>query len=314
MLFDRLADQPGPAEAVASWTRYPGGAPANVACGLSKLGTAAALIGCLGNDEAGDELLGVLRAAAVATDGVQRFSEWPTRVVDVLRSPSGDRQFGGFGDPSPAGFADAHLQAGALPLSLFEGAEYLVLGTIPLAYPESEAALMRSLDLADQYYLKLLVDVNWRPSFWPEPEAAPAHIHRLLKRADFLKLSEEEAQLLFETTAPQDVLGQLEQLEAVFITLGDRGCAYATSQGVVGQLPGFIAAAIDTTGAGDSFVAGLVHQLVQQGLRSLETPESIEALLRYASAAGALTTMKPGAIAAQPTHAEIEAFLVGRVG
>ncbi len=98
------------------------------------------------------------------------------------------------------------------------------------------------------------------------------------------------------------------------VTQGQTGCRYAFSQGAVGRLPAFITAVQDVTGAGDSFVAALVHQLVEQGLTGLSDIAKLEAMLRYASAAGALTTMKRGAIAAQPTDAEIQTFLVGRVG
>jgi fructokinase len=65
----------------------------------------------------------------------------------------------------------------------------------------------------------------------------------------------------------------------------------------------------DTTGAGDGFVAGFIHQLCQNGLKCLATPESARDVVKYASAVGGLTTLKPGAIAAQPTRREVEAFL-----
>jgi fructokinase len=66
---------------------------------------------------------------------------------------------------------------------------------------------------------------------------------------------------------------------------------------------------VDTTGAGDSFVAGFVHQLCQIGIHSLTDAQIAKKVVTYASTAGALTTIKPGAIAAQPTAAEVEAFL-----
>ena len=66
---------------------------------------------------------------------------------------------------------------------------------------------------------------------------------------------------------------------------------------------------VDTTGAGDSFLAGLIHQLLIHGIQSLSNPETARAIVTYASAVGALTTTKPGAIASQPTATEVEAFL-----
>jgi len=92
------------------------------------------------------------------------------------------------------------------------------------------------------------------------------------------------------------------------VTSGEKGCAYCLSENE-GRVPAFSVEVVDTTGAGDSFVAGFVHQLCQLGIHSLADPETAKKVVTYASAVGALTTMKPGAIAAQPTAAKVEAFL-----
>ncbi|MBW4521820.1 MAG: carbohydrate kinase [Scytolyngbya sp. HA4215-MV1] len=309
VLFDCLADQPGlPLEQVQSWTAYPGGAPANVACALTKLGTTAGFIGCVGQDEAGEALVELLTAIGVDKTGIQRHPSAPTRQVYVLRSESGDRHFGGFGELPTTAFADTHLQANRLPISLFETADFLVLGTLELAYLDSRAAISQALTLAEQYYLKILVDVNWRPTFWTDPSTARQTIQALLDQADFLKLSKEEAEWLFETTDPGVIAHRMGSVEGVLVTDGDQGCAYALGENE-GKVPAFKVDVEDTTGAGDSFLAGFLHQLCQQGLQSLKTAESTRQIITYASAVGALTTTRAGAIAAQPTAVEVEAFL-----
>ena len=309
ILFDCLADQPGRTlELVESWTPYPGGAPANVACGLVKLGTSAGFVGCVGQDEPGDNLVALLQRVGVDVTGLQRHLEAPTRQVYVTRTESGDRHFAGFVDYPSNEFADTRLQATQLPESLFETADFLLLGTLELAYPESRSAIYRALDLAEHYSLKVLVDVNWRPVFWSDPDAAPQLIQALLKRVSFLKLSDEEAQWLFETTDPGAISKRVGEIEGVLVTAGEHGCAYRLGDNE-GKIPAFEVPVIDTTGAGDSFVAGFIHQVSQQGIRSLENSDTARAVVTYASAAGALTTMKPGAIAAQPTAAEVAAFL-----
>ncbi len=309
VLFDFLSDQPGVAlEAVTSWTPYPGGAPANVACGLAKLGTASGFIGCVGKDRAGVELVQVLQAAGVDTTGVQWHPTAPTRGVYVVRSAEGDRHFAGFGEFDTTGFADTHLQAHGIRPDLLDECEYLVLGTIGLAYPESAAAIAHMLDLAEAAYLKIVVDVNWRPVFWTNPEAAPAIIKNLLARVDFLKLSQEEADWLFGTQFPAEIAAQVDQLEGVLVTAGEAGCAYWVN-GHQGQIPAFVVDVEDTTGAGDGFVAGFVHQLCEQGIHRLDDATVVQKMVSYASAVGALTATRPGAIAAQPTAAEVEAFL-----
>jgi fructokinase len=309
VLFDCLADQLGlKLEEVKSWTPYPGGAPANVACALLKLGTQAGFIGCVGEDEPGNSLVKLLEEVGVDTTGVQRHSTAPTRQVYVTRSQTGDRTFAGFGEYDTSEFADTRLKAEKLSQSLFQEADFLVLGTLELAYPESASSIHRALDLAEQYDLKIMLDVNWRPVFWKNPDIAPAKIRELFKRVDFIKLALEEAQWLFDTTDAGAIAHRLDSIEGVLVTDGENGSAYCLGENE-GKLPAFSVPVVDTTGAGDSFLAGLIHQLLIHGIQSLRNPETARAIVTYASAVGALTTMKPGAIASQPSKAEVEAFL-----
>ncbi len=309
ILFDFLSNQPGvPYEQVTSWTPYPGGAPANVACALTKLGTSSGFVGAVGVDETGQTLVNLLNKIGVNTEGVQRHPTAPTRGVYVVRTETGDRVFSGFGSHDTSEFADTHLQANQLPVNLFETAEFLVLGTLEMAYPESRDAILQALSLADQYYTKVLLDVNWRPVFWHNPAEAPVIIHRLMQHADFIKLSDEEAEFLFETTDPSIIAHRVDTAEGVLVTAGEKGCTYYLAEHQ-GSIPAFQMPVVDTTGAGDSFVAGFIHQLALHGLESLADPEQARQVITYASAVGALTTTKPGAIAAQPTAAEVEDFL-----
>jgi len=309
ILFDCLADQLGrKLEAVESWTPYPGGAPANVACALVKLGTSAGFVGCVGEDAPGNELVKLLTQESVDITGLQRHPTAPTRQVYVVRSETGDRSFAGFGKYDTREFADTRLQADKLPHHLFEAAEFLVLGTLELAYPESGAAVSRALKLADQYDVKVILDVNWRPVFWSDAEAARDTIKGLFKQVDFVKLAKEEAEWLFDTSDAGAITYRLDNVEGVLVTDGEHGCGYCLGENE-GKLPAFSIPVVDTTGAGDSFLAGLIHQLIQQGIHSLSNPETAKQIVTYASAVGALTTIKPGAIASQPSAAEVEEFL-----
>ena len=309
ILFDLIADEVGkPIEQVTGWTAYPGGAPANVATALAKLGTAAGFIGCIGSDDPGDELVQLLQTVGVDDSGIQRHPTAPTRQVYVTRSEAGDREFAGFGDRPTTEFADTHLQAEALPVSLFEAADFLVLGTLELAYPDSRAAIERALELAEEYSLKIVLDINWRRMFWPNLNEAQPLIRKLVERVDFLKLSEEEADWLFHTTAPQAISYQINDLEGVLVTAGSKGCAYYLSENI-GRSSAFSVVVEDTTGAGDAFLAGFLHQLCQRGIQGLSQPGIAREIVAYANAVGSLTTTRPGAIAAQPTAAEVDAFL-----
>ena len=309
VLFDCLADQLGlELDAVKSWTPYPGGAPANVACALVKLGTSAGFIGAVGEDEAGNTLVKLLEDVGVDIIGVQRHSTAPTRQVYVVRDLGGDRTFAGFGKYDTSEFADTRLESAKLPPALFNEADFLVVGTLELAYPDSEKAVLRALDLAEQYDLKIILDVNWRPVFWQDENTAKSKILALLKRFDFLKLTKEEAHWLFDTTDPGAITYRLNSLEGVLVTDGENGCAYCLGENE-GKIPAFSMSVVDTTGAGDGFLAGFIYQLQQVGIKNLKDAETAKRIVTYASAVGALTTIKPGAIASQPTAAEVDAFL-----
>ncbi|GAB4525804.1 MAG: carbohydrate kinase [Pleurocapsa sp.] len=309
ILFDCLADELGKSvEEVTSWTSYPGGAPANVACALVKLGTSAAFIGCIGKDEPGAKLVRVLQETGVNIAGVQYDANAPTRKVYVTRSTSGDRTFAGFGDRKSQEFADAFLQADKLLPELFLDAEFLVLGTLELAYPQTREAVFKALKLAEEYNLKVVLDVNWRPMFWQnEAEAVPL-IEKLWEYVDFIKLAEEEALWLFHTADAGAISYRLGSVEGVLVSNGDAQVSYCLND-YEGKITPFSFQVKDTTGAGDAFLAGFVHQLCQRGIKSLNDEQTVKDIVTYACAVGGLTTTKPGAIAAQPMASEVEAFL-----
>ncbi len=309
ILFDCLADELGKSlETVSSWTSYPGGAPANVACALVKLGTPAAFIGCVGRDSQGKKLVQLLDSVGVNTTGIQYHAHAPTREVYVLRSRLGDRTFAGFGNRQPDEFADAYLQAEQLLPELFLEAEFLVLGTLELAYPETREAVFRALKLAEEYHLKVVLDINWRSMFWRDPSEALPLIKKLWEYIDFLKLAAEEAQWLFNTADAGAISYQLGSVEGVLVSNGDADVSYCLSdnEGVVTPFPVEVK---DTTGAGDAFLAGFIHQLCQIKMERLNDAQVAKEIVTYACAVGGLTTTNPGAIAAQPSEGEVKAFL-----
>jgi fructokinase len=308
-LIDLLADRVGlPLELVPSWTKYPGGAPANVACGLVKLGTPTALITCLGKDDIGLDLSQLLAEIGVNLIGLQEHPTAPTRQVYVNRSESGDRSFAGFGGLDSSQFADAYLAADRIPESLFADAKFLVIGTISLAYEQSRQATDRAIELAKKYQLTILLDVNWRSMFWTDIDVAKDIIYRSIELVDSIKMSDEEALWLFDSIDPQVIHDRLSHLQSILITGGEKGCHYFL-RGNIGFVPAFNVPVIDTTGAGDSFVAAYLHQLNRLGMDTISEPIVAAEIVKYASAAGAITTLKPGAIDAQPTEGDILAFL-----
>lgn len=307
-LVDRLFHRGAPsAAALKTWVDYPGGAPANVAAAIAKLGTPSRFVGCLGSDALGNWLAETLEQQGVHCQ-IQRHETAPTRTVLVQRDESGERKFVGFSAPDPGGFADAQLAAEWVEQADFTGASYLVMGTLGLAYPMTAEAMEQARQQARQQGLKLVIDLNWRPVFWPNQAAALSRIQEWIAAADLLKLSREEALWLMGPASAIEICQQLPSCEAILLTDGAAGSTWATASETL-SVPAFSVESEDTTGAGDSFLAGVLHQLHLQGWDCLQQPEKMQLILRYASAVGALTALRPGAIAAQPTAQEVDAFL-----
>ena len=296
-----------------------GGAPANVACALARLGTPAAFVGRLGSDPIGDAFCARMAERGVALTGLQRDSIRPSRIVLVRRDASGDRSFGGFAGDHGEGFADQALDATAVDAALqplLPDARWLQLGTIPLASAASASALGAAVQLAAVAGVPIALDVNWRPTFWDPsaavdagpPAEAVALMRPLLERAALIKLAAEEAHWLFGSSDPAVIRAALPQHPAVVVTDGGAQVAlcFGSSSGV---MPAYPVTVVDSTGAGDAFLAGLLHQLcIQPQLLEANSAEAV----RFASACGALVCGGAGAIDPQPTAMQVEAFLAAR--
>ena len=324
-LVDRLGPPGGdPARDLPCDDRL-GGAPANVACALARLGTASAFVGRLGRDAIGAAFAELFAARGVDTSALQWDGGRPSRVVLVRRDARGERQFGGFagGAGEADGFADQALAAGDLSAALgplLAAARWLLVGTIPLASPAAASALQPACRQAAAAGVALALDVNWRPTFWDpaaDPTSGPtagqiAAIQPLLRQAALLKCAREEALWLFGTADPAAVSAALPQRPAVLITDGGAPLRWWLA-GRAGELPAFRVTVVDTTGAGDAFTAGLLHGLVAGPalLRGASADQAL-ALMRFASACGALVCGGAGAIDPQPSAEQVEAFLAER--
>tara|TARA_B100000475_G_scaffold132490_1_gene97019 strand:- start:151 stop:1110 length:960 start_codon:yes stop_codon:yes gene_type:complete len=280
-----------------------GGAPANVACGLARLGTTVAFVGRVGGDAIGAEFQHLFRQRGVDTSTLQLDRSRPTRIVLVRRSGEGERQFQGFAGDQADGFADQALQPVALP----SAARWLLVGTIPLASPQSAQALLEAVAQARSHGIGLALDVNWRPTFWDaaaDPAAGPTQAERsairpLLEQAALIKLAREEALWFFAGDDPRVICSGLPQRPDVVVTDGAAPVRWCIG-GESGTQPAFSPPqVVDTTGAGDAFTAGLLHRWLAP----------VAERLRFAAACGALVCAGAGGIDPQPTEPQVEAFL-----
>ena len=279
-----------------------GGAPANVACGLARLGTPVAFAGRLGQDAIVDAFDALFAERCIDRSLLQRDVERPSRIVLVHRSSNGERQFQGFAGDQGLGFADQALAPVSLP-----PARWLLIGTLPLAAPTSASALLAAARQARSQGTAIALDVNWRPTFWDAtadpgagpPEAAKAAIQPLLDAAALIKLAREEALWFFRTDDPAAIRAALPQQPDVVITDGSAPVRWCLED-QTGIQPAFTPPeVVDTTGAGDAFTAGLLHRW------SAVPAERV----RFAAACGALVCGGAGGIDPQPTQAQVEAFL-----
>jgi fructokinase len=315
-LVDRLGPPGGDPSVDGPVDDRLGGAPANVACALARLGTPAALLGRLGDDPIGVRFRALLAERGVDTTALQHDPLRPSRTVLVRRDSGGDRSFGGFAGDRGEGFADQAVDAAALAPALeplLRHAHWLLAGTIPLASPASAEALHLAVVAATERGVPLALDLNWRPTFWDvPPQEALGRIRPLLDRAVLVKLAAEEAEWLAGCRDPRGISAVLAQAPAVVITDGEGAVSWWLGS-QAGRLHAFTVPVVDTTGAGDAFLAGLLHRLcAEPDLLRQASAARVREAVRFACACGALVCQGAGAIDPQPTEGRVVAFLDGQ--
>ncbi|KAG2498363.1 hypothetical protein HYH03_003622 [Edaphochlamys debaryana] len=321
-LFDLIADQKGvPRHKVKSWTPYAGGAPANVATACARLGLDVAFATALGDDALGRQLVDVCKGRGVDVRHVHLLPGKPTREVFVTRDNTGDREFAGFGLPGTGPeYADAYITKDMVPVDEMQPQTVVVTGTLGLSYPATAEALRAAVAAARERRAVVLVDVNWRPVFWEDTEAAKPIIMEYLQHADLIKLSDADLEALLGMKLslalinPGAVAAHFPSAKGVLITAGQEGAAYAfrgpTKAEHSGVVRSFDVGVTDTTGAGDAFTAGFIYKMVMAGGVDVlaANPALLKEAVVFASAAGASTCTRAGAMESQPTLELVDAL------
>ncbi len=287
------------------WQRAAGGAPANVAVGLARLGVASGFLGMVGTDAFGDFLADTLAQQQVDIQGLRRTEQARTALAFVALQADGERDFMFYRHPS----ADMFFAPSDLDPHQFAKATLLHFGSISASNELGYQTTLRAIELAQANGMWLSFDPNLRAALWPSLEAARSVMLKLVPYAQIIKLSREEAEFLTALADPLAAAQSLwhEHSHVIVVTDGSAGCWYQTANG-----SGHVAApkvqAIDATGAGDSFVACLLAQLIQQP-NLAHDQATFEQALQLACVAGALATLVRGAIPGLPTVQQIEQFL-----
>ncbi|KAM0071007.1 putative fructokinase [Helianthus debilis subsp. tardiflorus] len=309
MLIDFVPTVSGVSLAEApAFQKAPGGAPANVAVGISRLGGSSAFIGKVGDDEFGHMLSDILKQNKVNNSGMRYDQKARTALAFVTLRADGEREFMFFRNPS----ADMLLRESELDVNLIKQASIFHYGSISLIEEPCKSTHLAAMAIAKKSGSILSYDVNLRLPLWPSEDAARDGIMSIWNQADVIKVSEDEITFLTRGADPYDdnvVLNKLfhPNLKLLLVSEGPDGCRYYT-QKFKGRVPGVKVKAVDTTGAGDAFVGGILSVLALDTNLYKDEKKLREALL-FANACGALTVTKKGAIPAMPTRDEIQKIL-----
>ncbi|HJR12305.1 MAG TPA: carbohydrate kinase [Rhodanobacteraceae bacterium] len=302
-----------PSGSAPVFTAHPGGAPANVAVAVARLGGRAAFAGMFGRDMFGDLLLRELDAAGVDVAHTRRTGAANTALAFVSHAVNGERDFSFYRPPS----ADLLFRDADFDASIFAADTIFHAGSCSMTEPDSAAVTLQGMTHALNAGALVSYDMNLRPPLWPRGEDPAPTIWRALELADFVKLSAEELAFLAASTGHEDaVFTRLwtSHAKLVVITDGERATRWFAPN-ASGERRTFPVRAVDTTGAGDAFVGGCLYQFAKAGLAAatfesfVADTDRLDVVLRFASACGALAVTRVGSFAAMPTLVEAEGFL-----
>ena len=296
-----------PLQAASTFHRAAGGAPANVAVALARLGTASAFLGKVGGDAFGRSLRQMLAAEGVDVRGVIEDPAARTALAFVGANEHGGRSFVFY----HAGMADTLLRPEEVDRDLIANASVFHFGSVTLAAEPSRSATLEAANWARQRGCLVSFDPNVRLELWDSPQRARDTILETLGVADTVKLSADEIEFLTGSSDPAEACLRLREHGPAFavVTLGDSGCYYAATTSS-GYVPGIPVKAVDSLGAGDAFVGGMLAGLAAApNAVSSADAQALGSMLSLANAVGALATARHGAIPALPTRAEVEQLL-----
>lgn len=300
-LIDFVPDRAGPLEFVDGFRRRPGGAPANVAVGLSKLGRPPLFWTRLARDSFGRYLDRTLADHGIPDRFVTADPDAKTTLAFVTHDSAGDREFTFYRE----GTADTRMEPGTVPDPVLAELEWVHVGGVTLASGRSREATLDLLERAASMDCTVSFDPNLRSALWKTDETLRRVCHGALAHVDVLKATVTELALLgFDGESPHERAHEVldyghdtalgDGPHTVFLTRGSEGALAVGSDrspcsgDVVHE--GYDVSVVDTTGAGDAFVAGAISSLLER--------ESLDRVLAFANAVAALATTEPGAMSA----------------
>lgn len=298
-LIDLVATAPTPSLYDApAFSPKPGGAPANVAVGVQRLGKKAAFIGKVGSDDFGQGLRRLLEREGVDTRWLLTDPASFTTLALVALTSEGEPHF------TFAVGAHAQLQPSELDTDALEATRILHSGSVSLAHEPIRSTTLAALHAVRTAGVLCSYDVNWRAALWPDQQAGLELVRQPLDQVDICKMNLAELRLLTGCADEREGIAALETTAAlVVVTRGPRGCIFRLRQDIYEIAAPQVATVVDSIGAGDAFMAALLAFLPAHP-RNL-SPEDAHVLLARACQAAALSVTRPGAIPSLPFAHEI---------
>lgn len=291
---------------VSAFRPKPGGAPANVAVSVARLGQESAFIGKVGDEDFGHFLAGVLRQEGVDVSGMRYDQEARTGLAFIAMPDPNHYDILFYRNPG----ADMRLRADELDAELLASTRAFHFGSISLIQEPSRGATLEAIRIAREAGALISFDVNYRPDLWTRDEARE-QVLATVPGVDLLKVNEIELELLTGDGDPEAATPALLEMgpDLIVVTMGPEGSYFRVAGGGA-YVPPFPVEAVDATGCGDAFIAGLLcHLIATEDWRVQLTVARMREVLRYANAVGALTALTQGVIPSLPTADQVDAFL-----
>ncbi|WP_332632532.1 carbohydrate kinase family protein [Halalkalibacter flavus] len=286
----------------------PGGAPANVLVALAKLNKQTGFIGKVGNDQFGHYLKKVMEDHKVDMSGLVFSQDVNTTLAFVHLDEDGDRSFSFYRKPG----ADMTLDSKEIDKSVIKNSRIFHFGSLSMTHEPAASATLDSAKYAKENGIIVSYDPNLRMPLWSSTEDAKNMIIKGLPFADILKISEEEFQFITGSTDLVKGTGYLCKeygISLIFVTRGKKGCFYRMKE-FTGSKEGIKVATIDTTGAGDAFLGGVLYKILEKGGRPSELErEEVKSIAAFANGVAAVSTTNKGGIPSMPVLSEIEELL-----
>ena len=286
----------------------PGGAPCNVLAMLSKLGHRTAFIGKVGADMFGRRLRKVVEDVGIDTSGLVEDKTVNTTLAFVHTLEGGDRDFSFYRNPG----ADMMLTPADVKEEPVQDCRVFHFGTLSMTAENCRKATEESVARAKHAGVLISFDPNLREPLWDSLETAKERTIYGLKQCDILKISDNEIEWLTgekDYKKAAECLKETSEIPLILVSLGKDG-SMALSDAAFAEVPGCKVDTIETTGAGDTFCACVLHYILENGFRAYEKQE-LEEMLTFANAAAAIVTTRKGALAVMPGKDEVEALIRG---